>query len=195
MVDFRGTITKTQLEPDRPKIKFCKQWSWPENNPQLPYTLIWWISILKTYLESGWSLLIPSPKTLAYTEKNQQSLGSQAEPHNLGYFLIFFFKIVFIYFYFLTLCLFLERGEGREKDRESNIDVWGKHWSVASHTPPARDLALNPGMCLNRESNQPPFSWQDDAQSTEHRSKGWKLFIHISCKYTNIDSGHGSSPV
>ena len=28
--------------------------------------------------------------------------------------------------------LFLERGEGKEKDRERNIDVKEKHWTVAS---------------------------------------------------------------
>ena len=28
--------------------------------------------------------------------------------------------------------LFLERGEGREKKMERNINVWEKHWSVAS---------------------------------------------------------------
>ena len=42
------------------------------------------------------------------------------------------------------LCFFL--GEGREKERKRNIDVWEKHWLVASHTPPTRDPACNPGM-------------------------------------------------
>ena len=32
--------------------------------------------------------------------------------------------------------LFLERGEGREKERERNIDVREKHRLVASHTAP-----------------------------------------------------------
>ena len=41
----------------------------------------------------------------------------------------FFFK-GFIY-------LFLERGQGKEKEREGNSDVKDKHQSVASHTHPA----------------------------------------------------------
>ena len=45
------------------------------------------------------------------------------------------------------LSLFLERGEGREKERERNIDVPEKHTLVASPTPSTGELAHNPGMC------------------------------------------------
>ena len=38
---------------------------------------------------------------------------------------------------------------------------------VASHTPPTEDLALNPGMCPEWESNQGPFDSQASTQSTE----------------------------
>ena len=38
--------------------------------------------------------------------------------------------------------LILERGGGRKKEGERNIDVREKHQSVASHTCP--DLGLNP---------------------------------------------------
>ena len=41
--------------------------------------------------------------------------------------------------------------------RERNIDVWGKHQLAASHTSPTGDLASNPGMCPDWESNQQPF--------------------------------------
>ena len=45
--------------------------------------------------------------------------------------------------------LFLERG-GREGEREGE-----KHQCVvASHVPPTGDLACNPGMCPDWESNQ-----------------------------------------
>ena len=50
--------------------------------------------------------------------------------------------------------LFLERGEGREKERERNIDVPEKQRLVASCTPPTGDLAHNPGLCPDWELNQ-----------------------------------------
>ena len=43
--------------------------------------------------------------------------------------------------------LFLERGEGKEKEGARKIDVQEKQPSVASHTPPTRDLALKPSVC------------------------------------------------
>ena len=52
----------------------------------------------------------------------------------------FSFYILFIYFY--------REGEGgRKRGRETSI-------VVASCTPPPGDLALNPGMCPDWESNQ-----------------------------------------
>ena len=47
-----------------------------------------------------------------------------------------------------------------------------KHWSVASCTPPNKDLACNPVMCPDWELNQRPFSSQDDTQSTEPHQSG-----------------------
>ena len=44
--------------------------------------------------------------------------------------------------------LFLDRGEGREEEGEKHQCV------VASHMPPTGDLACNPGMCPDWESNQ-----------------------------------------
>ena len=48
--------------------------------------------------------------------------------------------------------LFLERGEGREKA--------GRESRVASCTPPAKDLAHNPGMWYDWDSNQQMFAGQ-----------------------------------
>ena len=50
--------------------------------------------------------------------------------------------------------LFLERGEGREKGAEKHQCV------VASCAPSTEDLAHNPGMCPDWESNQWPFGLQ-----------------------------------
>ena len=66
-----------------------------------------------------------------------------------------------------SVCFGLERGEGREKEKERNINVWEDTQSVASRTPPPGDLAHNPGMCPNWESNQWPFGSQAGAESTE----------------------------
>ena len=43
--------------------------------------------------------------------------------------------------------LFLERGEGREKERERNINVREKHQLVASCIHLVRDWTRTPGMC------------------------------------------------
>ena len=70
--------------------------------------------------------------------------------------------------------LFLERREGKEKERERNINVQEKEGSVASLTPPTRDWTWNPGMGPDQESNQ----WhglQDDAQPTEPRQSAQKI--------------------
>ena len=86
--------------------------------------------------------------------------------HPIEFFLIFspfFLKILKIY-------LFLERGEGREKEGEKHRYV------VASRTPPTGDLVCNPGMCPDWESNQQPFGLQVISQSTEPHQPGQEFF-------------------
>ena len=62
--------------------------------------------------------------------------------------------------------LFLERGKRREKEGEKHQCV------VASCASPTGDLARNPGMCPDWESNQRPFVSQVSAQSTEAHQSG-----------------------
>ena len=57
----------------------------------------------------------------------------------------FFFNTVF------RVYLFLERGEGKEKEGEKYQCV------VASRVTPAGDLACNPGMCPDWDSNHDPL--------------------------------------
>ena len=57
--------------------------------------------------------------------------------------------------------LFLEKGKEGEREGEKQQCV------VASCTPPTGDLALNPGLCRDWESNRGPFGLQAHAQSTE----------------------------
>ena len=79
-----------------------------------------------------------------------------------------------VLFYFLNdfIYLFLERGEGRKKEKERNIPMQEKQWSVASHMLSTGDLAHNPGMCPDQELNQWPFTLQDDAQPLSHTCQG-----------------------
>ena len=83
---------------------------------------------------------------------------------------------------FFIKILFIFRARGvREKERERNIDVWEKHPLVASCTPPTGDLAQNPSMCPDRESNQLPFCSQADAQSTKpHQPRAYGILIHVT---------------
>ena len=48
------------------------------------------------------------------------------------------------FFFFFRFYLFLERGEGREKKRERNMDVREKHWLVASYTSADQGPNLQP---------------------------------------------------
>ena len=85
----------------------------------------------------------------------------------LSCFLILTQGYVFIYLFFrFYLFIFRERG-GREKERERNIEVWEKHQLAVSCGPPTGDLACNPGMCPDWESNHWPFGSQADTESTE----------------------------
>ena len=70
-----------------------------------------------------------------------------------------FLKILFIYFQ--------REGKRKEKEKERNITEQEKCQLVASHMPPARDLACNPGTCPDWDSNLRPFGSQARAQSTE----------------------------
>ena len=53
---------------------------------------------------------------------------------------------------------------------------------VDSHTPPAGDLAHNPGMCADMELNQRPFESLAGAQSTEPHQPGL-LLTFLICLY------------
>ena len=89
---------------------------------------------------------------------------------------------VFYFFQKIFTYLFLDRG--REGDREGE-----KHSSVASHTPPAGDLAWNTALCPDWESNWWHFGSQTSAQSAEPHQSGptpyfkWIHFFPISLLY------------
>ena len=63
-----------------------------------------------------------------------------------------------------------------------NIHIWEKHQLVASHMPLTGDLAHNPGMCPDQESNRWPLSLWDDIQRTEPYQSGFKSDFLIKGK-------------
>ena len=65
--------------------------------------------------------------------------------------------------------IFRERRTEGEREGEKHQCV------VASHTFPTGDLACNPGMCPDGESNQWPFGSQASTQSTEPHQPGHNL--------------------
>ena len=62
--------------------------------------------------------------------------------------------------------MFLERGREGEREEERHQCV------VASHMGPTGDMAHNPGMCPDWESNLRPFGLQAGIQSTESHQPG-----------------------
>ena len=86
--------------------------------------------------------------------------------------------ILFFYIFniFKRFYLLLERGEGREKERDRNIDVLDIHQLVASCTPPIGELACNPGVCPNWELNGKLFSLLASTQSTEPHQPRLNVF-------------------
>ena len=74
-------------------------------------------------------------------------------------------------FFFFKSIIFREGKAGREGEKHQCV--------IASHTPPTGDLASNPGMCPDWESNQPPFGLQVGTQSTEPHQPGLTLHLLI----------------
>ena len=79
---------------------------------------------------------------------------------------------------FIIYYLLLERGREGEREGEKHQCV------VATRTPPAGDLACNPGICPDWELNWWPFGSQTCTQSTERYHSGlvyvifiWQLFL------------------
>ena len=131
-----------------------------------------------------------------YNTKQQIHFYSVVHLFNKDVFLAshLFLNDPIILFFFKRFYFFIFREKGREGE-------WEKHQCVvASWAPPTGgDLACNPGMCPDWESNWRPFSSQASTQSTEPHQPGdnnvvplkkiffktwllltiWKLYLHI----------------
>ena len=95
----------------------------------------------------------------------RQEGGKRERPTDLLFYL-FMHLLVDSFFFKDFIYLFLERKEGKEKGGEKHQCV------VSSHEPPTGDLACNPGMCPDWESNRLPSGLQACAQSTEPHQPG-----------------------
>ena len=71
-----------------------------------------------------------------------------------------------------------------EREREGEREGEKHQCEVASHAPPTRDLAHNPGMCPDWESNQQRFGSQAGSQSTEPHQPGWVFTFLKHCVTT-----------
>ena len=93
---------------------------------------------------------------------------------------VFWENCLFIIFFKDFIYSLSERGEGREKVREKNINVEEKHRLADPHLlTPNQGLAHNPGMCPDQEPNQRPFTLLDDAQHTETcQLRLFVIFLH-----------------
>ena len=75
--------------------------------------------------------------------------------------------------FFLRFYLFIFRDSGREGEREEEK----YQCVVASCTPHAEDLACNPGMCPDWESNQQPYGFQSALKPLSYTSQGPLSFV------------------
>ncbi|KAF6125171.1 hypothetical protein HJG60_009696 [Phyllostomus discolor] len=78
----------------------------------------------------------------------------------------YFFRIYIYFFFFFNILFTYFQGEGKGERREKHPCV------VASLMPSTGDLAHNPGMCPDWDSNQQTFGSQTGAQSTEPHQPG-----------------------
>ena len=76
------------------------------------------------------------------------------------------FIVYKVYFHFFICFIFRKRGKEAERGGKKHQCV------VASRTIPTGDLASNPGMCPEWESNQRPFGLQASTESTEPHQPG-----------------------
>ena len=79
-------------------------------------------------------------------------------------------------FFFLRFYLFisLEEGEGREKEREKNINVW-----LPLVLPQMRTWPTTQGCALTRNQTSNPLVHRLKPNPLSYTSQGFKLFIYF----------------
>ena len=89
---------------------------------------------------------------------------------------------IFLIFKNMLFIYFWREGREIEKERERNINMW-----LPLACPPTGDLAHNPGMCPDWESNLRPFGSQSSAQSTAPHQPG-PTFLVLNPQITDMDA-------
>ena len=84
----------------------------------------------------------------------------------------FYFKKCYLLLVFKDFYLFIFRERGREGGREGE-----KHQCVVASQAHYGNLACNPGVCPDWESNQRPFGSQASTQFTEPHQPGHIRYI------------------
>ena len=81
--------------------------------------------------------------------------------------------------------LLLERGEGRKKQRERNIHVWGKYQLVASHTPRLRIGPATQACVLTGSRTSNLLVQRPALNPLSHTSQGpWKwILVHVFVRF------------
>ena len=83
------------------------------------------------------------------------------------------------YFFKDFIYLFSETGELGETETREML-MWEMHPSISClFNTPTRDLACNPGLCPDWESNWQPFDLQDNAQPNEPHQSELTLLVSL----------------
>ena len=75
------------------------------------------------------------------------------------------------------LFIFREGKGEREREKEKNIDVQEKHWLVASHTPPTRDLATTQVCAVTRNRTSDFSLCETMPNQLSHTNLGIKIIF------------------
>ena len=109
------------------------------------------------------------------TQKGEGGEWTDSPLLHLGVYLLYTLGVYWVFFKGF-IYLFLERGEGRVKERETNTN--SRETSISCHLhAPNLGLARKPGMRPDPEWDLRPFGLQDNAQPTEHTSQGGCLLF------------------
>ena len=114
-----------------------------------------------------------SKGALSLTSAEFHTTVSQVQRLAIGtYWMPIVKKKQYIYFIFKILKDFIYLFIFRERRRKGEREGQKHQCVVASHMPPIEDLACNPGMCPDWESNQRSFGSLVGTQSTEPHQPG-----------------------